>query len=177
LYKEAGLNLENEKGSSLIEVVAALYIVALIVMVVFSTSASSSLWINGARDETLVSAYAASIIDILRNNSRQLHQQIKTDDPWTAVDENPGDDVLTFYLDGEEISMDAPEGINTSIRVSSFDDNSYYDGVSADGINTLGTGDNAKPILFYGSLIEVCIELQWASGSGNYKLSTILGLK
>ncbi len=169
-------DFQNEKGLSLIEIVAALNIVALIVMVVISTSASSALWINGARDETLVSAYAASIADILRHNSLQLHNQMQTAGAWTAVDENPADAVFAFAIKDELISIEAPKGINTTIMVSYFDDSSYYDGISQDGICEIG-GDDAEAILFHGSLIKVSIEMQWDNGSANYLLSTILGAR
>ncbi len=175
--KELRKNLADERGLSLLEVAAALYIVALIVMGVLSTSTTSALWISGARDQTMVSAYAASIIDVLWSNSVQLHEQLQNVNPWIVVDENTTDAAFTFTLYDEDISLEAPEDIHTTITASCFDDRVYYDGISPDGICEIGTGDNAEPIFFYGNLIEVNVEMQWADGTGNYKLSTILGAR
>ncbi len=167
----------DERGLSLLEVAAALYIVALIVMGVLLTSTTSALWISGARDQTVMSVYAASIIDVLDSNSLQLHEQLQTANPWIITDENITDAVFIFTLYDEVISLEAPEDIHTTITASRFDDSVYYDGISSEGIYEIGIGDNAEPILFYGNLMEVNVEMQWADGSCNYKLSAIVGAR
>lgn len=169
------INLANKNGSTLLEVAAALYIVGLIAMAVFGTSTASTLWISSARDETLVSAYANSIMDVFRGNSWQLHQQLKSTDPWVVVDENLEDTILAFTLDDKHLSIEALEGISTTIRASSFDDSVCYDGVDPNGIYTIGTGEYAKAIIFYDNLVEVIITMEWENGSGSYQLSAILG--
>lgn len=165
----------NERGWSLLEVLAALYIIALIVMGVLSTSGTSALWIRGARDQTLASVYAASIVDILRSNSLQLYEQLQLADPWIIVDENPADAVFTWTLWDETIALEAPTDVNTTITATCFEEGAYYDGIALGGIYQIGIGDEAEEITFYGNLMVVKVEMEWGKGSGHYMLSTIIG--
>ncbi len=175
LIKLIRKNFADERGWSLLEVLAALYIVALIVMGVLSTSGTSAFWIRGARDQTLVSIYAASIVDVLRSNSLQLYDQIQFVDPWIVVDESPADRVFTFTLGGESITLEAPADVKTTITATCFEEGAYYDGIAAGGIHLIGTGDEAEEIAFHGNLMEVKVEMEWGKGSSYYMLSTIIG--
>lgn len=164
----------REQGLTLIEVTAALAILSLIVTSLFTAFSVSRLWIGQSRDETLESAYAAAIMELLRTNSLLLQRQLLHEEPWTAQDDNSADEVFAFTLDGKLISLEAPAGINTFITASCYDDRAYYDGTSAEGSQQLGYGSDARDIFFGNSLIEVAVRVTYSEGGDGCQLCSII---
>jgi prepilin-type N-terminal cleavage/methylation domain-containing protein len=67
---------KKEKGLSLIELMVGLAILGLIIMSVFAAFPLSRMWLNWAGEISLESTYAASIMELLRNNSLLLQEQV-----------------------------------------------------------------------------------------------------
>jgi prepilin-type N-terminal cleavage/methylation domain-containing protein len=169
-----GIEKKKQRGFSLIELMVGLAVLGLIVMGILAAFPASRLWISWAGEKTMESTYAASVLEILRNNSLLLQQQVLEDGTWTAMDDNHEDEVFTFVLGGKVIKAAVCPGMITSITARAFDDQVYYDGVSPEGIYQIGSGDNAQRVFFHGSLIEVNVEIDWAEGREGYQLSTVI---
>ncbi len=165
---------QGQGGLSLFELMVGLAIVALIVIGLFATFPASRLWIRQAGEKTMETVYAASVLELLRNNALLLQQQLQEADPWTAVDENYEDQVFSFNLGGQSMAADVSPGMITTITARSFNDQVYYDGISPEGINQIGNGDQAQEVFFHASLIEVNIAIAWVDGREGFLLSTII---
>ncbi len=165
---------KKEKGLSLIELMVGLAILGLIIMSVFAAFPLSRMWLNWAGEISLESTYAASIMELLRNNSLLLQEQVIEDGCWTAVDNNYEDEVFSFVLGGMPMEVAVSPGMLTRIDARLFDDHAYYDSLSAEGINQISSGEVAQEVFFHGSLIEVNVKIDWLGGREGYLLSTII---
>lgn len=132
---------KKEKGLSLIELMVGLAILGLIIMSVFAAFPLSRMWLNWAGEISLESTYAASIMELLRNNSLLLQEQVIEDGCWTAVDNNYEDEVFSFVLGGMPMEVAVSPGMLTRIDARLFDDHAYYDSLSAEGINQISSGE------------------------------------
>jgi hypothetical protein len=89
------------------------------------------------------------------------------------MDDDYEDEVFSFVLGDKLMEADLSTGMILSINAQAFDDQVYYDGVSPDGINFIGTGESTQSIFFPGSLIELNVQIDWVDGREGYRLSTI----
>lgn len=72
MQKDMQLVREQEKGSALLEVLAALAMLAILTTTVLAIFTSTGLWISKAGNETAAANYAASILEDLRDQRGQL---------------------------------------------------------------------------------------------------------
>lgn len=169
-----GAKKKKERGLSLIELMVGLALLGLIVMSILAAFPASRIWLSRAEEKTMESNCAASVVELLRNNSLLLQQQVLEEGTWTAMDEDYEDEVFSFILGDKLLEAELSPGMILSINARAFDDQVYYDGVSPEGPNLIGTGECAQSIFFYGSLIELNVEIDWVDGREGYLLSTII---
>ncbi|MDD3023813.1 MAG: hypothetical protein PHE26_07945 [Syntrophomonadaceae bacterium] len=80
LFYDGQIVNERERGTSLLEVLAALAMLALLTTTVLAVFLPAGLWIKRAREETTAANYAAAILEELRDN-RSLLQPVKEISP------------------------------------------------------------------------------------------------
>lgn len=169
--------LQDRKGMSLIEVIAALSLLMIIVMYILGSFSSAVLWSRASRDNNQAANFAASLLDILQSHSWKLKQQLEISNPWIVYDEELDDDVFSFYILDECVSCPAPAGMQTQITAGFYDDTRFYNGLSDDGIPLISGEEGAEKIIFKDNLIALDIKVQPLNSSQEYKFSTVIGAR
>lgn len=170
---------DNEKGLTLIEVIVALAITAILTTVFMGVFSNSGRWIAGAGAQTKASSYATSIIEVIRNDENSIGE-ITEDD---LTDEDDGVKCLKFKLsetDKDPFSpslqsqVDNPSNMEASVTIFNHEDTSYYDADSDGNIDS--DFENLYPKR---CLLKIVVTVQW-SEYGEDKvsvLSTVVGGK
>jgi len=161
----------DEKGLTLIEVVASLFILTLVAVGVLSAFSTSGVWIGSARKSTVASGYAATIVDVVREHSIELNNVTLSPD-YQDVDNNTDDDTFVMDIGTKSVNIDAPRGMQAAVTVRKHDDSTYYD-TSGGGNPQVG----GKDVYFYDNLYEMDVDISWNGGSRDYNMSTIIGAR
>lgn len=103
LLKDIHRDQDREKGTTLLEVLAALAMLAVLATTVLAVFTPTGLWISKARNETTAANYAAAILEDLRDQRSRLQ-------PADGI--SPEDLGLT-----QPYKPDFPAGINARISV------------------------------------------------------------
>jgi prepilin-type N-terminal cleavage/methylation domain-containing protein len=173
-------NIKNEKGMTLIEVMAALVLLSLLAVTVLNVFSTTGGWITGAGKKAIAIQYANSIIDSVKANSVEL-VNIDFTEPAPDPDKNEIDDEFNFSWakkDGGKFEIMVPAPANTlraeaTIVLSKYNDDLYY--MDANGNEVISADDR----YFKDNLFDVKAKIEWNEGenSGSIELSTIMGAK
>ncbi|MDD3890329.1 MAG: prepilin-type N-terminal cleavage/methylation domain-containing protein [Syntrophomonadaceae bacterium] len=149
--------IKNEQGLTLIEVIVALVILALIAMNILSFFSTSGIWIMGAGQKTQVSSYAAAIMEGVRAHSAELTALDFSSQPvYTFEDSDITDNDFSFLLGKKIVSVHAPAHMKATLNISPHDDTQYYHGDS----NNNGIPEvNGKEIYFPHNLFHVNVTI------------------
>lgn len=158
-----GLLKNGLRGFTLIESALALFILAFLLIALTTSFSTAGVWLSSAWEKDGASAYAASVVNVLRTYSIEMKRELDREGVLNISDADPLDKVMCFTLDGNTVQLDVPQGYGLEIEASYFEDGGYYE------------GDNTVPLFFADNLIEVDIDIQW--GGGDYRLSTIIGAR
>lgn len=103
LLKDIQIDRDREKGTALLEVLAALAMLAVLTTTVLAVFTPTGLWISKARNETTAANYAAAILEDLRDQRSRLQ----------AADSISPEDLGLTQL----YKPDFPAGINARISM------------------------------------------------------------
>ena len=149
-----------------------LAILGLIIMSVFAAFPFQDV-VELGWEISLESTYAASIMELLRNNSLLLQEQVIEDGCWTAVDNNYEDEVFSFVLGAclwkwQCLLECLPELMPGFLMIMPI-----MTAYQLKVLIKLVAGGSSRGI-FHGSLIEVNVKIDWLGGREGYLLSTII---
>lgn len=169
--------LKNQKGLTLVEIMAALVILSLLTVTLLSLFTASGSWINSAGQRTRASNYAASIIECIRADSAELVNIDFTGNPvYQVEDTDTADDIFSFPVGNVNVNVCAPENMKAALTISPHNDISYYDtDVDTNGIPEI----NGEEIYFHHNLFDISVNIEWSQGTNNrvFEMSTILGAR
>lgn len=121
-------NINEEKAMTLLEVMGALVILALLAVTMLSLFSTSGMWIAGAGRQTRASEYAGAVIEVVRAYSNDINPASL---PLQFEDNNIIDNKFTFWLNPADTSspqmeIKAPANMKAVIDIKQHNDNAYY---------------------------------------------------
>ncbi|MGI5921026.1 MAG: type IV pilus modification PilV family protein [Syntrophomonadaceae bacterium] len=162
---------KKQAGFTLIEVLAALVILALLTTSIMTMFSVSELWIGRAGKQTIASDYAISIIEVIRAYSSDLADLPLSPD-FEVTDANVSDQVFSFRLLNSKppINVDAPPNLKAAVTITRYDESSWY--------NRGGMGSQ-DIISFPDNLFQLQVTVYWTEGGHDKSLQmlTIVGAK
>ena len=173
--------IKNVKGMTLVEVMAALVLLALLAVTLLSVFSTTGSWINGAGKKTAAVRYAGNIIEIIRANSGDLDQislPYRAED-GDAVDNDINDGTFNFKLDPlqEPFKASAARGMKAILTINRHNDMVYYreGDNNGDGIPEI----NGADVPFSPDLYAVRVKIGWteAGHDREFEISTIMGAR
>lgn len=170
------LFLENEQGLTLIEVIVALVLLALIAMNTLSYFSTSGIWIMGAGQKTQASNYAAAIIEGVRAYSAEIAALDFSSQPvFTFEDSDITDNDFSFLLGKKIVSIHAPANMKAALNISPYDDTRYYHGdINNNGISEI----NGKDIYFPHNLFRITVTITGGEETGSlFIMDTVIGAR
>lgn len=173
----SGSMVQNNKGMSLIEVIAALMILTLMVAFILRSFSYPASWLRVSQENNQAANYAASLLDLLQSHAPELKEQLEVTEPWVVYDEQPSDQIFNFVISGENISCAAPANMQARVTAAFYDDSFYYMGLAEDGIPVIFDGERAEKIIFFHNLIELDIDIKPVNSPRIYEFSTIIGAR
>ncbi|MEN6461949.1 MAG: prepilin-type N-terminal cleavage/methylation domain-containing protein [Syntrophomonas sp.] len=166
------LKLDNikQQGLTLVEVLGALVILALLstsIMMMFTTS---GVWIAHAGKQTIAGDYATSLVEVIKSYSSDL---VELPPDFEVIDTNNSDQLFRFVLASGKpaIQMQAPPGMGAIIRIVRYDDTACYD--------SNGDGNKDINIKFNDNLFQVIVTINWVEAGRDKTLQmvTIVGAR
>lgn len=162
-------NLEQQ-GFTLIEVLGALAVLALLSASIIIMFTTSGMWILHAGRQNIAGDYATSLIEIIKAHSSDLAE---SPPDFEVTDSDKSDQLFSLVLapGKPSIQVEAPPEMEATVTIVRYDETIFYD--------SNGDGNEDININFKDNLFQVTVAINWVERGHDKSLQmvTIVGAK